>query len=207
MNVCDGESTRKEQQVRERTDKRERECVCAVWVNKGAGDREKLCVCTRMCVREDERASGQERERKEKRRERAWMCVSGLVWQESVIEWESACGCTDLRPNEIQRGKGAAVPLKPRSRARYLARVCLEMPSRRHNTLRSLLVLEAAGNLCSCRLGRRRSLNREAVSRRQQLRGEVFSAARCGTKQCPAGRADTVSDRASSLLWRPLPLP
>ena len=59
----------------------------------------------------------------------------------------AAAGLHTAEAQEIssrQRGKGASVPLKPRSGARSLARVCLEMPSQRHNTLRSLLVLEAA---------------------------------------------------------------
>jgi len=71
-----------------------------------------------------------------------------------------------------QRGKGAAVPLKPHSGARSLARVCLEMPSQLHNTL---LVLEAKGNLFSCSLGRRRSLKRAADIRGRQLQGEIFT--------------------------------
>jgi len=78
-----------------------------------------------------------------------------------------------------QTEKGAAVPLRPRSEARYPARVCPEMPSRWHNTLRSLLVLEAAENLCSCSLGRRRSLKRGADSRGRQQRGDIFTPKIC----------------------------
>ena len=74
----------------------------------------------------------------------------------------------------IHMCKGASVIVKPRSRGCDLARVSAQMPCRRHNTLHSLLVLEAARNLRFCISGTRRSLKRAADSRGRRVQGEVF---------------------------------
>ena len=94
-----------------------------------------------------------------------------------------------------------------------------------HNTLRSILVLKAAENLCSCSLGRRRSLKRAADSRGRQQRGEIFTPKIC-CQMCHAtmpswprgyglhGRASSFSkaaprfhDRETKLLKIPPNLP